>query len=136
MPSGEEDEIPERTTFRLWLFFFAPAAVRAFLVFPTSDPSLVHGLGRLVTSISGQSQPDDETVQKFVKIIDGRIHALARAHNQITDDHWGPAPLQALIDAEAAAFVDRAEPTGISRQCRRAASSSVSSPSASAQSGV
>jgi two-component sensor histidine kinase len=43
-------------------------------------------------------------VQKFVKIVDGRIHALARAHNQITDDHWGPAPLKALIDAEAAAF--------------------------------
>ena len=34
-----------------------------------------------------------------------RIHALARAHNQITDDHWGPAPLRALIDAEAAAFL-------------------------------
>ena len=44
------------------------------------------------------------------KLVDGRIHALARAHNQITDDHWGPAPLQALIDAEAAAFAaDRAE---------------------------
>jgi CheY-like chemotaxis protein len=38
-------------------------------------------------------------------MVDGRIHALARAHNQITDDHWGPAPIQALIDAEAAAFV-------------------------------
>jgi CheY-like chemotaxis protein len=38
-------------------------------------------------------------------MIDGRIHALARAHNQITDDHWGPAPLLGLIDAEAAAFV-------------------------------
>jgi CheY-like chemotaxis protein len=42
-----------------------------------------------------------------VKVVDGRIHALARAHNQITDDHWGPAPLQALIDAESAAFADR-----------------------------
>ena len=42
----------------------------------------------------------------YVKMVDGRIHALARAHNQITDDHWGPAPMQALIDAEAAAFVD------------------------------
>ena len=38
-------------------------------------------------------------------MIDGRIHALARAHNQITEDHWGPAPLQSLIDAEAAAFM-------------------------------
>jgi CheY-like chemotaxis protein len=44
-----------------------------------------------------------------VKIVDGRIHALARAHNQITDDHWGPAPLNALIDAEASAFTDGEE---------------------------
>jgi two-component sensor histidine kinase/CheY-like chemotaxis protein len=46
-------------------------------------------------------------VEDFVKVVDGRIHALARAHNQITDDHWGPAPIQALIDAEAAAFLDQ-----------------------------
>jgi CheY-like chemotaxis protein len=38
-------------------------------------------------------------------LVDGRVHALARAHNQITQDHWGPAPLKALIDAEAAAFL-------------------------------
>ena len=41
------------------------------------------------------------------RLVDGRIHALARAHNQITDDHWGPAPLKALIEAEAAAFLGR-----------------------------
>lgn len=40
-----------------------------------------------------------------MRLVDGRVHALARAHNQITDDHWGPAPLRALIDAEAAAFL-------------------------------
>lgn len=56
-----------------------------------------------------QSQPTEEATKDFVKVIDGRIHALARAHNQITDDHWGPAPLQALIDAEARAFVEGQE---------------------------
>lgn len=59
----------------------------------------------VIRGLIRQSQPNDEAVRDFVKVVDGRIHALARAHNQITDDHWGPAPMQALIDAEAAAFV-------------------------------
>ncbi len=63
----------------------------------------------VIRGLIRQSQPADAAVSNFVKQVDGRIHALARAHNQITDDHWGPAPLQALIDAEAAAFVDEHE---------------------------
>ncbi len=58
----------------------------------------------VIRGLIRQSQPDNAEVKEFVKLVDGRIHALARAHNQITDDHWGPAPLAALIDAEAAAF--------------------------------
>lgn len=58
----------------------------------------------VIRGLIRQSQPDSPEVKEFVKLVDGRIHALARAHNQITDDHWGPAPLNALIDAEAAAF--------------------------------
>nr|WP_261936759.1 HWE histidine kinase domain-containing protein [Sphingomonas bisphenolicum] len=58
----------------------------------------------VIRGLIRQSQPDNEEVRDFVKLVDGRIHALARAHNQITDDHWGPAPLEALIEAEAAAF--------------------------------
>lgn len=59
----------------------------------------------VIRGLIRQSQPEEDVVQDFVKVVDGRIHALARAHNQITDDHWGPAPMQALIDAEAAAFI-------------------------------
>jgi light-regulated signal transduction histidine kinase (bacteriophytochrome) len=58
----------------------------------------------VIRGLVRQSQPEGEAVREFVNVVDGRIHALARAHNQITDDHWGPAPLQALIDAEASAF--------------------------------
>ncbi|RZJ97345.1 MAG: hybrid sensor histidine kinase/response regulator [Novosphingobium sp.] len=58
----------------------------------------------VIRGLIRQSQPDEDAVKDFVKVVDGRIHALARAHNQITDDHWGPAPLEALIEAEAAAF--------------------------------
>lgn len=60
----------------------------------------------LIRGLIRQSRTDGGSVEEFVKVVDGRIHALARAHNQITDDHWGPAPMQALIDAEAAAFID------------------------------
>lgn len=63
----------------------------------------------LIRGLIRQSQPTGGDITNFVKVIDGRIHALARAHNQITDDHWGPAPIQALIDAEAAAFIDEGE---------------------------
>ena len=59
----------------------------------------------VIRGLIRQSKPHDDSIEGFVKLVDGRIHALARAHNQITDDHWGPAPLQALIDAEAAAFL-------------------------------
>ncbi|RVT90245.1 HWE histidine kinase domain-containing protein [Sphingomonas crocodyli] len=58
----------------------------------------------VIRGLIRQSQPDSPEVREFVRLVDGRIHALARAHNQITDDHWGPAPLNALIEAEAAAF--------------------------------
>lgn len=44
----------------------------------------------VIRGLIRQSQPDEDAVRDFVKVVDGRIHALARAHNQITDDHWGP----------------------------------------------
>lgn len=60
----------------------------------------------MIRGLIRQSEPNDPEVRDFVKVIDGRIHALARAHNQITEDHWGPASLQALIEAELAAFME------------------------------
>lgn len=66
----------------------------------------VRNILSLIRGLIRQSKPGDETsIEDFVSMIDGRVHALARAHNQITDDHWGPAPLKALIQAEAAAFL-------------------------------
>ena len=66
----------------------------------------VRNILSLIRGLIRQSKPTDETsIEDFVKVIDQRVHALARAHNQITDDQWGPAPLRSLIDAEVAAFV-------------------------------
>ena len=59
----------------------------------------------VIRGLVRQSRPHNDDVGEFVQLVDGRIHALARAHNQITDDHWGPAPIRAIIDAEAAAFI-------------------------------
>ena len=66
----------------------------------------VRNILSLIRGLIRQSKPPEGTsLTEFVAMIDGRIHALARAHNQITDDRWGPAPLQTLIDAEAAVFL-------------------------------
>jgi light-regulated signal transduction histidine kinase (bacteriophytochrome) len=66
----------------------------------------VRNILSLIRGLIRQSKPaDGTTIEDFVKVIDGRVHALARAHNQITDDHWGPAPVKNLLEAEAAAFL-------------------------------
>ena len=59
----------------------------------------------VIRGLIRQAKPGSDNIEDFVRQVDGRIHALARAHNQITDDHWGPAPIRALIEAEAAAFL-------------------------------
>lgn len=59
----------------------------------------------VIRGLIRQSQTSSGSISDFAKLVDGRIHALARAHNQITEDHWGPAPLQNIIDAEAAAYL-------------------------------
>ena len=63
----------------------------------------------VIRGLIRQAKPPSEKIEDFVALVDGRIHALARAHNQITDDHWGPAPIRALIDAEAQAFLDNTD---------------------------
>ncbi len=66
----------------------------------------VRNILSLIRGLIRQSRPSEGAqLEEFVQTIDRRIHALARAHNQITVDQWGPAPVQALIDAEAAAYL-------------------------------
>ncbi|SMF77047.1 HWE histidine kinase domain-containing protein [Allosphingosinicella indica] len=77
----------------------------------------VRNILALIRGLIRQSKPAPGTsIEDFVKLVDRRIHALARAHNQITQDHWGPAPLRGLIEAEVAAFLagraDRVEMEG------------------------
>jgi len=44
-------------------------------------------------------------VETFTAVIGGRIQALARAHDQITQENWTPASLYALIQTEAKAYL-------------------------------
>jgi light-regulated signal transduction histidine kinase (bacteriophytochrome) len=58
----------------------------------------------LIRGLVSQSRGSATTVEAFAGVLGGRVQALARAHDQITRDQWGPASLRALIEAEAAAY--------------------------------
>lgn len=60
--------------------------------------SLIRGLVR-------QSNRSAGSVRDYVEMLEGRIEALARAHDQITQDNWSPAPLARLIETEASAYL-------------------------------
>ena len=60
----------------------------------------------LIRGLITQSRSGASSVTEFAAVLGKRVQALARAHDQITTDHWGPAPLRQLIEAEAAAFLN------------------------------
>jgi light-regulated signal transduction histidine kinase (bacteriophytochrome) len=61
--------------------------------------ALVHGL-------ISQTRGSSETADNFIVTLDDRVQSLARAHNQITSDRWGPARLRDLIETETGAYLD------------------------------
>lgn len=65
----------------------------------------VRNILNLIRGLVAQSQSDEDTVASFSEKIGGRIHALARAHDQVTKEHWAPAPLSALIATEKEAYL-------------------------------
>jgi light-regulated signal transduction histidine kinase (bacteriophytochrome)/CheY-like chemotaxis protein len=65
----------------------------------------VRNIFSLIRGVITQSSESSTSLESFTKIVGGRIHALARAHDQITADSWGPAPFQHLVAAEAGAYL-------------------------------
>lgn len=68
---------------------------------------LNHRVRNILSLISGlirQSRGTTDSASDFIGHLEGRVQALARAHDQITRDHWAPAPLRVLLQAEVAAF--------------------------------
>lgn len=59
----------------------------------------------LIRGVITQSRDAAQTVEAFTSVVGGRIQALARAHDQITADQWGPASFQSLVNAEAGAYL-------------------------------
>ncbi len=60
------------------------------------------GLIRGLVTQSRNSAPDVDT---FATVLGDRVHALARAHDQITAKNWGPGSLASLIATEAGAYL-------------------------------
>ncbi|TVV71874.1 HWE histidine kinase domain-containing protein [Sphingomonas solaris] len=76
----------------------------------------VRNILSLIRGLISQTRGTAPTPEAFVETLDDRIQALARAHDQITSDRWGPARLIDLIETEAGAFLgqkrDRVRLTG------------------------
>jgi light-regulated signal transduction histidine kinase (bacteriophytochrome) len=65
----------------------------------------VRNILALIRGLISQSRDNAQTVEGFVSTLDDRIKALARAHDQITADRWGPARLSDLLETEAGAYL-------------------------------
>lgn len=59
----------------------------------------------LIRGLVSQTRIGAADVDTFATVLGDRVHALARAHNQITAKNWEPAPLAVLIATEAAGFL-------------------------------
>ncbi|HWA92534.1 MAG TPA: HWE histidine kinase domain-containing protein [Rhizomicrobium sp.] len=59
----------------------------------------------LIRGLISQGRERATTLEEFASVIGGRVQALARAHDQITIDNWGPASLRTLFTAETAAYL-------------------------------
>ena len=73
---------------------------------------LNHRVRNILNLIRGLINQSDNTatVEDFTKTVGGRVHALSRAHDQITRENWSPASLYELIETEASAYLgDKAD---------------------------
>jgi light-regulated signal transduction histidine kinase (bacteriophytochrome) len=59
----------------------------------------------LIRGLISQTQGEDGDSAKYVESLNGRVQALARAHDRITQQRWGPGRLNAIFDDEIAAYV-------------------------------
>jgi two-component sensor histidine kinase len=65
----------------------------------------VRNILSLINGLIRQSRSTTDTITEFIEHLEGRVQALSRAHDQITRDHWAPASLRSLLQAEAAAYL-------------------------------
>ncbi|MBO0344680.1 GAF domain-containing protein [Roseibium sp. CAU 1637] len=70
---------------------------------------LNHRVRNILTLIQGvisQSRHNARDLDHFTSTVNGRIKALARAHDQITQANWAPGALRDLLENEVRAYSD------------------------------
>ncbi|WP_239805099.1 HWE histidine kinase domain-containing protein [Croceicoccus hydrothermalis] len=65
----------------------------------------VRNILALIRALVGQTGREADDIHSFTRTLDSRIQSLARAHDQLTADQWGPAHLRDLITTEASAYL-------------------------------
>ncbi len=65
----------------------------------------VRNILSLVRGLVAQSKDTANSVEEFASVLGGRIQALARAHDQITNLNWAPVALRSLLESEAGAYL-------------------------------
>ena len=65
----------------------------------------VRNILSLVRGLVNQSRSTSGSIEEFASVLGGRIQALARAHDQITNLNWAPAALRSLVESEAGAYL-------------------------------
>ncbi|MEN3793124.1 HWE histidine kinase domain-containing protein [Fulvimarina sp. MAC3] len=65
----------------------------------------VRNILALIRALVTQSKGTASDVDDFSNIVSGRIQALARAHNQITDEKYAPQKLSDIIQTEVDAYI-------------------------------
>jgi light-regulated signal transduction histidine kinase (bacteriophytochrome) len=65
----------------------------------------VRNILSLIRGLIAQTRDGAADVSGFISTLDDRIRSLARAHDQITADRWGPARLADLVEVEAGAYL-------------------------------
>jgi light-regulated signal transduction histidine kinase (bacteriophytochrome)/CheY-like chemotaxis protein len=65
----------------------------------------VRNILALIRGLISQTRQSSLSAESFIETLDDRVQALARAHDQITADRWGPARLVDLIETESGAYL-------------------------------
>jgi light-regulated signal transduction histidine kinase (bacteriophytochrome)/CheY-like chemotaxis protein len=65
----------------------------------------VRNILSLVRALVTQSKDTAASTEEFASVLGGRIQALARAHDQITNLNWAPVALKSLVESEAGAYL-------------------------------
>ncbi|MER0239715.1 HWE histidine kinase domain-containing protein [Fulvimarina sp. MAC8] len=65
----------------------------------------VRNILALIRALVTQSKVTATNIDDFSDIVSGRIQALARAHNQITDEKYAPQKLSEIIQTEVDAYI-------------------------------